>query len=70
MVFNLAENFGIPTVSGLDLPTGLPVPSWPFGSPEDMKVPFNLETLGIVRHSPGHFTGGADGNLPHPGHPG
>jgi len=49
MVFNLAENFGIPTVSGLgDLPTGLPVPSWPFGSPEDMKVPFSLETLGIV----------------------
>ena len=49
MVFNLPENFGIPTVSGLgDLPTGLPVPSWPFGSPEDMKVPFSLETLGIV----------------------
>ena len=24
------------------------MPSWPFGLPEDMKVPFNLETLGIV----------------------
>ena len=49
VVFNLAENFGIPTVSSLgDLPTGLPMPSWPFGSPENMKVPFSLETLGIV----------------------
>lgn len=24
------------------------MPSWPFGSPETMKVPFSLETLGIV----------------------
>ncbi|CAK23846.1 SulP family inorganic anion transporter [Synechococcus sp. CS-197] len=49
VVFNLADNFGIPTVSSLgDLPTGLPMPSWPFGSPETMKVPFSLETLGIV----------------------
>ena len=46
---SIGFNFDIPTVSSLgDLPTGLPMPSWPFGSPEDMKVPFNLETLGIV----------------------
>ncbi len=46
---SIGFNFDIPTVSSLgDLPTGLPVPSWPFGSPDDFKVPFNLETLGIV----------------------
>ena len=40
---------GIPTVSSLgDLPTGLPLPSWPFGSADQLKVPFSFETLGIV----------------------
>ena len=48
-VISIAFSLEIPTVSSLgDLPTGLPMPSWPFGSPDDIKVPFSLETLGIV----------------------
>ena len=48
-VISIGFSLEIPTVSSLgDLPTGLPLPSWPFGSPADMKVPFSLETLGIV----------------------
>ena len=39
----------IPTVKDLgNLPSGLPFPSLPFGSLENGKVPFNLETLGII----------------------
>ena len=48
-VISIGFSLEIPTVSSLgDLPTGLPLPSWPFGSPANMKVPFSLETLGIV----------------------
>ena len=48
-VISMGFSLDIPTVNSLgDLPTGLPLPSWPFGSPSDMKVPFSLETLGIV----------------------
>ena len=48
-VISIAFSLEIPTVSSLgDLPTGLPMPSWPFGSPDDIKVPFSFETLGIV----------------------
>ena len=39
----------IPTVESLgQLPSQLPVPTMPFGALSDGKVPFNLETLGIV----------------------
>lgn len=39
----------IPTVESLGtLPSQLPIPSLPFGSLADGKVPFSLETLGIV----------------------
>ena len=48
-VISIRFSLDIPTVSSLgDLPTGLPIPSWPFGSPDNLKVPFSLETLGIV----------------------
>lgn len=48
-VISVSFSLEIPTVSSLgELPTGLPIFSLPFGSPEELKVPFSLETLGIV----------------------
>jgi len=42
-------NLDVPTVSNLGkLPDGLPIISLPFGSIENGKVPFSLETLGII----------------------
>ena len=42
-------NLDVPTVSDLGkLPDGLPSISLPFGSIANGKVPFNLETLGII----------------------
>jgi len=42
-------NLDVPTVSDLGkLPDGLPSISFPFGSIENGKVPFSLETLGII----------------------
>ena len=42
-------NLDVPTVSDLGkLPDGLPSISLPFGSIENGKVPFSLETLGII----------------------
>ena len=48
-LISILFNLDIPTVSDLGtLPEGLPTISLPFGSIEDGKVPFNLETLGII----------------------
>jgi len=42
-------NLDIPTVSDLgNLPTRLPSPSLPFGSLEEGKIPFNLDTFGKI----------------------
>ncbi len=42
-------NLDIPSVKDLgQLPSGLPTLSLPFGTIEEGKVPFNLETLGII----------------------
>ena len=46
---SMAFSFDIPTVQSLgELPAGLPVFQIPFGAFTDGRVPFSLETLGIV----------------------
>lgn len=46
---SMSFSFDIPTVQSLgDLPSGLPVFQIPFGALADGRVPFSLETLGIV----------------------
>ena len=46
---SMAFSFDIPTVQSLgELPAGLPVFQIPFGALADGRVPFSLETLGIV----------------------
>ena len=46
---SMGFNFDIPTVQSLgSLPAGLPVFQIPFGALADGRVPFSLETLGIV----------------------
>ena len=48
-VITISLNLDIPTVKDLgQLPLGLPSLSLPFGSVTEGKVPFNLETFGIV----------------------
>ncbi|KGG12584.1 MULTISPECIES: SulP family inorganic anion transporter [Prochlorococcus] len=48
-IISIGLNLDIPTVKDLgQLPTGLPSFSIPFGSISNGKVPFNLETFGIV----------------------
>ncbi len=51
-IISIWLNFDIPTVKELSvsggLPEGLPTLTLPFGSITDGKVPFNLETFGIV----------------------
>ena len=48
-IISIGFGFDIPTVKDLGhLPTGLPSFTLPFGSLADGKVPFNLETFGLV----------------------
>ena len=48
-LISVGLSLDIPTVKSLgDLPQGLPTFSFPFGSIADGKVPFNLETFGLV----------------------
>jgi len=48
-LISILFNLDVPTVSDLGkLPDGLPSISLPFGSIENGKVPFSLETLGII----------------------
>ena len=48
-LISIAFNFDIPTVKDLgELPSRFPLPTLPFGSLEQNKIPFNLETLGII----------------------
>ena len=48
-IISIGFNFDIPTVSDLGkLPNGFPHLSLPFGSFENGKVPFSLETFGLV----------------------
>ncbi|WP_320676922.1 SulP family inorganic anion transporter [Prochlorococcus sp. MIT 1300] len=48
-IITVSFDINIPTVQSLgELPEGLPSLSLPFGSIEQGKVPFNMETLGII----------------------